>query len=319
MARRLPPFAAIKAFETAARHLSFKAAADELCVTPSAVSHQIRTLEEFLDTALFERAGNRLTLTHTGRAYQGRLTGLLDGLDDSTRAASARHADVLRVLSTPSFAARWLVPRLDRIPGAENLRLRVSEGAPSTDFARNNADVVIQWGHDPVPGVVVEPLMASRRYPVATPDLVRQEAIARPQDLLEQRLLRDAEGNGWAGWFRAAGVDARALPPGPRFAHCELVATAAERGQGVALVYDAVMRDTIAAGRLVRLFETVSLPRTIYSVAFLEASAGEARVRAFRDWLFAEVAAEGDLAPNAAAGTRAPEPEECVRTASKDG
>ncbi len=296
MARRLPPFAAIRAFEATARHGSMTDAADELCVTPSAVSHQIRTLERFLDTALFERSGNRLVLTLTGQAYVGRLTGLLDALDDSTRLVRETARRELRVLTTPGFAARWLVPRLDRLSFADALRLRVSDGAPSTDFQSNDADVVIHWGDAPVPGVVVEPLMESVRYPVISPALRRASRIEEPGDLLNLTLLHDEVSDGWAAWFAAAGMDRLGGRKGPRFAHCELSTTAAERGQGVALGYDAMVRATVDSGRLERLFHAVTMPVTIYSVAVPAARAGETRIRAFRDWLFEEVAAEGTLA-----------------------
>ncbi len=159
MKRRLPPFAAVRAFEAAARHKSFKRAADELCLSPSAVSHQVRALEDYLDTALFERDGNRVELTLTGRNYAGKLTGLLNSLEDTTRVARGSGSKPFRVLCTPGFAARWLVPRLDRLSFGDQVRLRVSSGAPSTDFANNESDLVIQWADAPTPGVHTEPLM----------------------------------------------------------------------------------------------------------------------------------------------------------------
>ncbi len=293
MARKLPPFAAVRAFEAAARCLSVKDAADELCVTPSAVSHQIRTLEEFLDTALFNRDGNRLSLTLTGQAYLGKLTGLLDALDADTRAA--RGGRDLRILSTPGLAARFIVPRLSRFEHANLVRLRVSEGAPDTDFARNDADVVLHWTDTPVPGVVVEPLMESGRYPVISPGLRDREAVEQPEDLLRLTLFHDEVMDAWPEWFRAAGLDSPDMPRGPCFPHCELSSTAAERGQGVALAYDAVVRDTLRAGTLVRLFDAVTMPVTIYSVAYQECRAGDPLIRAFRDWIIAEVAAERAL------------------------
>jgi len=306
MSRQLPPFAAIRAFEAAARHLSFKAAAIELCVTPSAVSHQIQTLEDFLATSLFNRHGNRLELTRTGSAYVGKLTGLLDALDETTRAARGNTRKGLRVLSTPGFAARWLVPRLDRLSFGNDIRLRVSEGAPCTDFVVNDADVVIHWADDPVPGVVVEPLMSSGRYPVISPDLKKRAAVERPEDLLRVTLLRDEVMDGWADWFRAAGLGKPDLPSGPQFPHCELSTTAAERGQGVALAYDAIVRSTLEGGGLVRLFEAITLPVTIYSVAYPEARAHDPVICAFRDWVFEQVAGDGSLVPGQPVATAIP-------------
>lgn len=292
MTRKLPPFAAIRAFEAAARHMSFKAAADELCLSPSAISHQVRALEDFLGTGLFHRTGGRLELTRTGHGYLGRLTGLLDGLDESSREAAGGDVPGLRVLATPGFAARWLVPRLDRAPEGDRMRLRVSEGAPSTDFATNDADVVIHWSDAPVPGVVVEPLMASGRFPVLSPELKAREGIERPEDLLRVTLIHDEVMDGWADWFASVGIHDVTLPRGPQFPHCELGATAAERGQGVQLAYEVMIRSTLKAGTLVRAFDTKTPPITIYSVAYPEARRGDRRIRRFRDWIFEEMGRE---------------------------
>ncbi len=290
MGRRFPPFAAVRAFEAAARHMSFKQAADELCLSPSAVSHQIRALEEYLDTKLFERQGNSLRLTLTGRAYAGKLTGLLDSLDDSTRSVRDAGERSFRVLCTPGFAARWLVPRLDRLSFGDGLRLRVSVGAPSTDFAANDSDMVIQWSDDPVSGVVTEPFMTTCRYPVISPELSASEDVRCPEDLLRLKLMHDEVLDAWGDWFRAAGMEPPAMPRGPVLPNCELATTAAEQGQGVALAYDMMVRDTLRSGRLIRLFDTVTMPVTIYSVAYPEARAADPMVRAFRDWVFAEMA-----------------------------
>ncbi|SEK42548.1 LysR family transcriptional regulator, glycine cleavage system transcriptional activator [Roseovarius azorensis] len=293
MARKLPSFSAVRAFEAAARHLSFKQAADELCLSPSAISHQIRALETYLDTALFERQGNRLVLTLTGRGYAGKLTDLLDTFDESTRAVREAGSRPFRLLCTPGFAARWLVPRLDRLDFADRVRLRVSTGAPSTDFASNDADVVIQWSDSPIAGVRTDVLMTSNRYPVASPALQRRENIRTPEDLLRVTLMHDEVQDAWAEWFGAAGISPPAMPRGPVLPNCELATTAAERGQGVALAYNALVRDTLAEGRLVRLFDTVTMPIVIYSLACPEARADDPMIREFHDWIFAEVAADG--------------------------
>ncbi len=294
MGRKLPPFAAVRAFEAAARHMSVKAAADELCLTASAVSHQIKVLEGFLDTRLFERSGNRLALTLTGMAYAGKLTRLLDDLRDQTERISGGAAP-LRVLSTPGFAARWLVPRLSRFEFAEDIRLRVSNGAPSLDFATNGADVVIQWMDRPTPGLLVEPLLESTRYPVISPGLKARENVNRPEDLLRLTLLYDETGDAWPEWCAAVGLDRSELPPGPTLPNCELATTMVEQGQGVALAYDAVVRGTLASGRLERLFDTVTGPVAIYAVACPVSRSAEPRIAALRRWLRAEARAEGVL------------------------
>lgn len=301
MGRLLPPFAAVKAFEAAARHRSFKHAAEELCLSPSAVSHQIRALEEYLDTALFERSGNRMDLTLTGRAYAGKLTGLLDLLDDSTRSVREAGDKPLRVLCTPGFAARWLVPRLGGLSFGDRIRLRVSTGAPDIDFSSNDSDVVIQWRDTHHPGVHTEPLMTSSRYPVICPDLKEQENIRSPQDLLRMRLMYDETDDSWDEWFAAADIDAPDLPHGPTFPNCELATTAAEQGHGVAMAFDAMVLGTLASGRLVRLFDTDTMPDVIYSVACAEARTDDPMIRAFRTWLHDEVRLSQPDAPSVSA------------------
>ncbi|SEL00274.1 LysR substrate-binding domain-containing protein [Roseivivax marinus] len=292
MGRKLPPFAAVRAFEATARHMSVKSAADELCLTPSAVSHQIKALEGFLDTQLFERSGNRIALTLTGEAYAGKLTHLLDAFLEETDAV--RDAPrTLRVLSTPGFAARWLVPRLPGLDFGRDIRLRVSNGAPSLDFATNDADVVIQWSDRPTPGLRVEPLMASGRYPVISPALRERENVRTPEDLLRLTLFYDETDDAWAEWFAEAGLAGVDLPRGPTFPNCELATTMVEQHQGVSLAYDAVVRGTIASGRLERLFDVTTMPMSIYAIATPEAHADDALVVAFREWLRAEAEAEG--------------------------
>lgn len=293
MGRKLPPFAAVRAFEAAARHLSYTRAADELCLSPSAVSHQIRALEQFLDTKLFERRKNRMQLTQTGKAYAGKMTSLLDTFEADTSEMFDAGSRTLRVLCTPGFAARWLVPRLDRFGAATSIRLRVSEGAPSTDFQTNDADVVIGWADDPVAGAEVVPLMQSGRYPVAAPGFIRDHRIETPEDLRRVTLMHDATMDQWAEWFAAAGVEPPDLPNGPVFPNCELGTSGVEQGLGVSLAYDLMVRETLASGRLVRLFETVTMPFVIYSFVCQRSRAQDPLIAAFREFVFREVEPDG--------------------------
>jgi LysR family glycine cleavage system transcriptional activator len=291
--RKLPPFAAVRAFEAVSRHLSIKEAASELCLSPSAVSHQIKALEDYLDTALFERRANKLRLTLTGRGYAGKMTYLLDAFDESSRQVRDAGSRPFRILCTPSFAARWLVPRLDRLSFGNRVRLRISDGAPDTNFASNDADLVIQWSDDPVPGVVTERLMVSDRFPVISPALKERENVQVPEDLRRVPLIHNETMDGWAEWFEAAGVEPPVFPRGPIFPHCELANTAAERGLGVALSIDATVRSTLSEGRLVRLFNTtIQLPYFIYSIAYPEVRRHDPMIRAFSSWIHTEAAHE---------------------------
>lgn len=290
---RLPPFSALRAFEAAARHLSFKAAARELCVTPSAISHQVKTLEEHLGQPMFVRAANRLVLTGPGAAYCSALTAILSDLCAATGQATARAgAAPFRLQATAAFNARWLVPRLERCPLRETISIRNAAGAPETDFAANDADMIVHWGDSPIPGCHVLPMLKTGRYPVASPEVAAR--IGTPRDLLAEPLLRDEVMDGWAEWFRMAGVLAPDEALGGTFnANCELNMTAAERGQGVALAWDAIVRETLREGRLVRLFDVMTAPVTIYSVAYPAARADAPAVAAMRDWMLAESDEDG--------------------------
>jgi LysR family glycine cleavage system transcriptional activator len=143
--------------------------------------------------------------------------------------------------------------------------------------------------------------MESARYPVISPGLLNRLDIRTPEDLLQVTLMHDEVADAWAEWFANAGVADPQLPRGPIFPNCELTTTAAERGQGVSLAYDTIVRDTIAEGRLIRLFDTVTMPIVIYSVAYPEARAQDAMVREFRDWIFGEAAMADETEPEALA------------------
>lgn len=289
--RDLPSFAGLRAFDAAARYLSFREAAEELCVTQSAISHQIRGLERFLGCKLFLRGHNRIDLSPSGETYLKEVSILLDGLEAaSRRAVETEEAVRLAVRATPAFAARWLLPRLDRFTElCPQAALSISTGLPPTDFSRGDFDVVIHWGANPVEGVRVDPFFASPRFPVASPQLIeRLGHPSNPSALRGFPLLRDEVQDGWSGWFYNAGILPREQPNAPSFAHCELVLNAAESGLGVALAYGRLVSRELAEGRLVRISDIVSGPFLIYSVACPQHRSQEPLIAAFRDWIIAE-------------------------------
>lgn len=234
-----------------------------------------------------------MQLTLTGRAYAGKMTSLLDVFEADTLYAADTANHFLRVLCTPGFAARWLVPRLDRFVEPSAVRLRVSVGAPSTDFQTNDADVVIGWADATVAGAEVVPLMQSGRYPVAAPNFVREHGIESPEDLRNVTLMHDETMDQWAEWFAAAGVEPPDFPVGPEFPNCELATSGVEQGLGVSLAYDLMVRETVASGRLVRLFETVTMPFVIYSFVCQRSRTSEPLIAAFREFVFNEMQADG--------------------------
>jgi LysR family glycine cleavage system transcriptional activator len=281
----------VRAFEAASRHRSFKQAADELHVTQSAISHQVKRLEAWLGVALFRRHAHGVELTQTGVEYFRDLGAVLDELDASTgRAMVADADDELRVRATPAFLSRWLLPRLDRFTRAyPGIHLDLSLTDQPMRFPKEGVDILIQYGEEPAPGLRVDPFLASTRFPVCSPTwLARGAIIRRPEDLFRTVLLRDRVGDGWADWFECAG---KSLPPtikGPCFAHCELSLQAAERGQGVALAYGELVADEIAAGKLVKLFDLETPPKVIYSLTCPERWTNRPPVAAFRNWVLQE-------------------------------
>ncbi|PWE29387.1 LysR family transcriptional regulator [Maritimibacter sp. 55A14] len=296
MRRKLPPFPALRAFEAAARLGSFKDAAEELCVTPSAISHQVRTLEEFLGRTLFLRGGNRLELAQDGRVYLAQVGPLLDRLDASTRMVAGEVcAGPLRLKMTEGFLNRWLMPRLHRfVAQYPEVEIAVETGLPPTDFRGGALDVVIHWGDAPVPGVRVEPFMSSTRSPVCSPAYLEANPdLTRPDALLDKVLIRDEVADGWAEWFALTDAAGRCPEGGPVFAHCELTMSAAENGLGVALGYLGMIGESLRKGDLVAPFALESASRTIYSIACEETRADDPRIVAFRGWLLDEVLADG--------------------------
>lgn len=288
MNRDLPSFPAIRAFEAAARHLSFKSAADELHVTQSAVSHQVKSLEEFLGIVLFHRESRGVVLTREGEDYLGNVSYILDQLSIATH--SIRNQDTsgpLYIRSTPAFASRWLVPRLsDFNRWHPQIELHISTSLEPANFVDDGVDVDIHFGLAMSRDMHTEPFLESSRFPVASPELLaKRPPIHQPEDLCNFVLLHNEVGDGWRQWLECAGAESVNPDTGPRFEHCNLTLRAASEGQGVALAYGALVTEDLAAGTLVRLFD-INLPSTvIYSLVCPETYIVNPRVAAFRNWL----------------------------------
>ena len=200
LTRRLPPLNALRAFEAAARHLSFTKAADELAVTQAAISRQVKSLEDFLGTRLFNRVNRGLVLTDDGQAYWPELRDAFDGIDQATLRLRANDSSgTLTVSVLSSFAARWLVPRLGRFRELQpDIDVLVAPKDEFVDFQRENVDVGIRYGRGIYPGLRTDPLLEEEIFPVCSPAL-RDGAVplANPLDLKKHTLLHD---DGEAGW-----------------------------------------------------------------------------------------------------------------------
>lgn len=292
MNRRFPPFSAVRAFEAAARNLSFKRAAEELHVSQSAISHQIKNLETYLDMPLFRRGPQGVALTPSGGAYLTAVAGILDSLDrctDNLRQAGERGP--LRVQTTPAFASRWLVPRIRRFNHEyPDIELHISTSVEPPDFEAGSVDFLVQYGMEPIACVIIAPLITSARAPVCSPALLRDgPPVRKPADLRHYRLLRDMVGDGWDEWLRRASVDISVLDASPRYAHCELTLRAAEEAQGFALGYIALLEDALASGALVMPFALETAPSVIYSTAYPARCTHHRKIGVFESWLRAEI------------------------------
>lgn len=299
MARQLPPLNPLRAFEVAARHSSFTRAADELFVTPSAVSHQVKTLEEYLGIPLFLREAKTLTLTAAGRAYLPGVQQAFHLLADATRQLSAELAPVLRVDIPPTFAAKWLIPRLDRFVKAHpEIDIRVSTNSGPPDFARDDYDMAIRFGRGHYPELHAELCLAVKVFPVCSPALMEgPHPLREPSDLRHHPLLHDAStyadasNPDWAAWLRHAGVEDIDASRGLSFTPSHLVINAAIDGLGIALAKDSWVEQDLAQGRLIRPFD-ISLPvESAYYMLFPSHRAKDVRIATFADWLRSEVAA----------------------------
>lgn len=303
MSARLPPLNALRAVEVSARRSSFRLAAEELGVTPAAISQQVRGLERQLGIALFHRRVRSLELTDAGRAALPHLTDGFERLLAGVEAMRlADRLDFLTVSVAPSFGARWLVPRLERLRDAHpEFEVRIDAKDALANFAADGVDVAVRYGRGPYPPLVVECLMGVNAFPVCSPALLAARApLERPADLAGWPLLHASGAEapdaapGWPMWLRAAGADGVDPGPGPRFGSDSMLVEAALAGQGVALASDALAGDALAAGRLVRPFQPALFEQTAfcYHLVYPERHRTTAKVQAFRDWLFDEIERE---------------------------
>lgn len=293
MLRRLPPLNALKAFEAAARHESFTRAAEELCVTQGAVSHQVKALETELGLKLFIRERQRLVITELGREYLAVLRDAFDRIALGTEQLRQRQTSgVLTVSTSPDFAAKWLVNRLGHFLDAHpEIDLRVSATMQHVDFAREDVDVAVRHGEGNWPGLEAVRLSLEELFPVCSPKLMSgPRAIRVPADLLKHPLLHMEDRQNWARWLEAAGVHDTCAVHGPVLNRASMLIDAAVDGQGVALARTTLAAWDVINGRLVRPFPT-ALPLTrTYWIVCPRATASLPKIAAFRDWLLAEAA-----------------------------
>jgi LysR family transcriptional regulator, glycine cleavage system transcriptional activator len=292
MRPRLPPLNALKAFEAAARHESFTRAAEELCVTQGAVSHQVKALELELAIKLFNRERQRLIITEAGRDYLVVVRDALDRIAVGTeRLLQRQSGGILTVSTSPDFAAKWLVHRLGHFAEAHaGIDLRVSATMHHVDFAREDVDMAVRHGDGNWSGLDAVQLVAEQLFAICSPKLFSGRRLAKPTDILKFPLIHLDSRADWTKWLRVAGIGDENIRHGPVLNRASMVIDAAINGQGIALARTTLAAWDLINGRLVRPFtEALRLSKT-YWIVCPKVTSNLPKIVTFRDWLLAEAA-----------------------------
>lgn len=291
MFERIPPLSSLRAFEAVARHASFTKAARELHVTQSAVSHQIRGLEDYWGLRLFERSRRSVILTESGSVLAPVVRASLSQISDAVQSLREEEEDnALRVSVLQSFATRWLLPRLpeftDRYP---DVQVWLSATSEAVDFVSDDADVAIRLSPAGGEGLNWTPLFLEKAFPVCSPAFREaMRGLKGPRDLLDRpvvQVISEARGLGWTDWFAAAGLSGAEFSVGARFSNSGLAMQAALDGQGIALGRVALALDDLTAGRLVRLFDIDCFSDGAYHLVCPEGQQQKRKIVVFRSWL----------------------------------
>lgn len=286
---RMPPLPALRAFESAARHNSFSLAAKELSLTHGAIGHQVRSLEDELGVQLFARVGRGLQLTPEGKILAERVRAALLDIAAAVHAVKRKiNHQKLTISVVPSFAARWLAPRLGSfIEQHAELEIFVQTSNILVDFARDEVDIGLRVGLGDWPGVHAEKFLDDCFYPVCAPSFNNGKLPQHPSELLNfPLLLSDREP--WTPWFQAAGIDAPE-PHGATYDNSVMLLQTVKKGHAIGLTRDVLVKEDLARGDVVRLFDiSIVCPMAYYFVCPPELLHTK-KVQSFRDWLWQEV------------------------------
>lgn len=292
----LPPLAAIRAFEAAARLLSFTRAAEELAMTQAAVSYQIKVLEERVGQPLFIRKPRQVELTETGSALATGASEAFRILAESYEQARTGGQGTLSISTIPTFATSWFAPHLGSFQIKHpSIAVRLETAHRVIDLAQENIDIGIRTGGKGVwPGLVSHRLFLADFTPMLSPALTATiGGVKQPSDLLKLRIL-DAGDPWWPMWFDLAGIDARenlAARPRSQLGAQAFEARAAVAGGGVAILTRELFADELANGSLIQPFDIVGNDGHSYWLVYQEARRNVPKIRAFRDWMLAEIGA----------------------------
>ncbi|HLU92047.1 MAG TPA: transcriptional regulator GcvA [Pedomonas sp.] len=299
MKRTHLPLNALRVFDAAARHLSFTKAADELAVTPAAVGQHIRALEDLLGVILFKRLGRNLALTpEAERSLPPLREGFLKFEEAVRTLQAAQTSKSLTISVPPSFAAKWLVPRIERFAEAHpDMQVRIFAAMQLVDFNQENIDLAIRFGRGDYPDLMSEKLLDEHVFPACAPSLLERYKINTAADLVNLPLIHDEAADvddgcpNWAMWMKAAGVDHPDPERGIHFNQSSLAIEAAMAGKGVVLAKAAIAAADIEAGRLVRLFNSTHAVEFGYHLVAPEPQWRQKKVQTFIKWVKEEAAA----------------------------
>jgi LysR family glycine cleavage system transcriptional activator len=289
MKRSLPPLNGLRAFEAAARHMSFTDAAEELSVTQAAISHQVRGLEQRLGLKLFVRRNRSLLLSEAGQAYLPSVRAAFDQLNEATEKLLQKDkGGNLTVTTTSSFAVKWLVPRLGGFQRSHpEIDVRVSTGTSLVDFSREDVDIGIRYGRGQWPNLLAERLVSEDVMPVCAPSLLKgPNGLKKPADLRRFNLLHIGSfPDDWQVWLTAAGVKGVDSSRGVSFDFALAAYQAAMDGLGVALGRNPLVEPDLKAGRLVVPFEFKRSSDFAYYLVYPPEAIRRRKIKAFRDWI----------------------------------
>ncbi len=292
MSKRLPPLNALKAFESAARHLSFTKAADELFVTQAAISHQVKTLENYLSIRLFHRKNRSLLLTEEGLSYFQDLRNIFANMQEATdRVLALNEKGAITVATPPSFASHWLVPRIHLFSQKySDIDVRIKAVDQDEGFLDETVDIAIYYGNGNWRGVDVTKLTTGFLTPMCSPMLSRgSKPLLNLSDLNQHTLLHDNSRLGWKNWLNALNVDDVEFNKGPIFSHTMMVLQAASMGQGIALADSILAEPDLDSGRLICPFEERIESKNSYYVVCKPEQLDRNKIQVFRQWALSQV------------------------------
>lgn len=296
MKRNLPPLNALRAFEASARLSSMQRAAQELSVTPSAISQQVQNLEQWVGFPLLERRARQVQATAEGRAYLAAVSAAFDQIAAATEELSAgRVPRSICITCTPGFAVQWLVPRLQQFQDQHpDIDVRIDASTRLLDLRIEQVDLAVRHGNGRYPGLVSEKLLDDELVPAVSPRLISGKMrVRKPADLLRHRLLHIETRDDWRLWFAAQGMEVD-WRRGPLLVDTAIGVQAAVAGKGIILVRRSLVGDELAAGRLVAPLPQGLSKGMAYHLVYLPENMAQPAVRAFRAWLLQAISAPYD-------------------------